>query len=55
MKEGWSFSGPEMIASADRPSLSSNPPALPVSRMTPIDPVSVALLAKIRAAGRLTM
>ena len=54
-KLGWSFSGPEVIASADKPSLDSRPEASPVSRMTPIEPVNVASRAKMRAAGTETM
>ena len=40
VKLGWSFNGPEVIASADRPELGpAGPPASPVSRITPIEPV----------------
>jgi len=55
VKLGWSFNGPEVIASALTPSDFSSPDTSPVSSSTPIEPVSVASRAKIRAAGTATI
>ncbi len=55
VKLGWSFSGPEVIASAVTPIFDSRPDTSPVSSSTPIEPVSVEARAKIRAAGTATM
>ena len=52
---GWSFSGPDVIASASIPSLPSRPDTSPVSSSTPIEPVRVPSRAKMRAAGTATM
>ena len=55
VKLGWSFSGPEVIASVLTPIDFSSPDTSPVSSSTPIEPVSVPSRAKIRAAGTATM
>ncbi len=52
---GWSFSGPEVMAVAVTPSLSSRPETSPVCRITPMEPVRVEARANMRSAGMAIM
>ena len=55
VKLGWSFNGPEVIASVLDTDRLQQPGHLAGLSRTPIEPVSVPSRAKIRAAGTATM